>query len=99
MQEEKNKHTKKKTGGREDRVKKSIQPVLRVHNLKLLCALFYKQTWGTGRMKPEHAKLQIVSKLSTTRRKCPNYLFVEQNRTNISILARATNVHGSSLGD
>lgn len=50
-------------------------------------------------MEPEHAKLQIVSKLSTTRRKCPNYLFVEQNRTDISILARATNVHGSSLGD
>lgn len=50
-------------------------------------------------MEPEHAKLQIVSKLSTTRRKCPNYLFVEQNRTDISILARATNVHDSSLGD
>lgn len=46
-------------------------------------------------MEPERA----ISKLSTTRRKCPNYFSVEQNSTNSSILAGATNVHDSSLGD
>lgn len=46
-------------------------------------------------MEPEHA----ISKLSTTRRKCPNCFFVKQNSTDTLILARAPNVHDPSLGD
>lgn len=45
-------------------------------------------------MEPEHAisNLQSEENAQTT-------FFVEQNSSNTSILARATNVHDSSLGD